>query len=466
MKRSVPFLIPVLIVFLWGGCKDKGAAPVTLVPSITSYAVRPNPNNAISAAVEVTLTDAVMAGIELHDGVSFAAYSQLQTVSGSRITLPVLGLEPRRRYLCRVVAVSTDMIRAHSSEFEILTDSLPHNLPRLSVTISTSPTPGYVMLVGPSTDDLRKHYAYIINNDGRIVWYRGFASSMLDFQKQPDGTYTAFSSLNDPPGHFFQMDNLGNVLREYRSLAATETGPHELRLRHDGHLLFGIEYRTMDLSDIGGQTGATVRGLTVEYNKNNGRNFVWNAFDHFNVTDALPDVSLAGPNVNPWHGNAIDVDADGHLLVSWRSLGEITKINSSTGEIIWRLGGRNNQFTFTNDPLSGFSHQHGIRRLPNGNIILFDNGNMHTPPSSRAVEYRLNETARTAELVWEYRPIPPVSSPILGFAQRLPNGNTVVCFGRAQRIMEVTPAGTVVWEIRIDTPGNYPYRALRVDSIY
>lgn len=466
MKHPVPFLIPVLAVLLSGGCNDKGAAPVSVFPAITSYAVRPNPHNAISAIVEATLTDAVLARVDIHDGVSFVPQPHHVEVSGSRVTLPVLGLEPGRRYICRVAALSTDMNEAHSPEFEIVTDSLPHNLPRLSVAVNAGPTPGYVMLVGPSTDDLQKHYAYIIDNTGRIVWYRAFTSSMLDFQKQPDGSYTAFSSLVAPPGQFYQMDNLGNVVREYRSLAVPETGPHELRLRNDGHILFGIEYRTMDLTDIGGQAVATVRGLTVEYNKNSGENFIWNAFDHFSVADALPDISLAGPNVNPWHGNAIDVDTDGHLLVSWRSLGEITKINSITGAIIWRLGGRNNQFTFVNDPLNGFSHQHGIRRLPNGNIILFDNGNVHTPPASRGVEYRLNESMRTAELVWEFRPNPPISSPILGFAQRLPNGNTLVCFGRAQRIMEVTASGAVVWDVRVETPGNYPYRALRIETLY
>ena len=35
----------------------------------------------------------------------------------------------------------------------------------------------------------------------------------------------------------------------------------------------------------------------------------------------------------------------GHLLISSRHMDEVTKIDRQTGEIIWRLGGKNNDFT-------------------------------------------------------------------------------------------------------------------------
>lgn len=81
---------------------------------------------------------------------------------------------------------------------------------------------------------------------------------------------------------------------------------------------------------------------------------------------------------------------------------EITKINRQTGEIIWRLGGKNNQFTFINNT-TGFSHQHAIRRLPNENITLFDNRNFPSLQFSSAVEYELDEQNKNATLLWEYR---------------------------------------------------------------
>jgi outer membrane protein assembly factor BamB len=180
------------------------------------------------------------------------------------------------------------------------------------------------------------------------------------------------------------------------------------------------------------------------------------------VTDAAPDINLTLPNVNPWHGNAIDLDTDGNLLVSFRNSDEIAKVDAHSGNVVWRLGGRNNMFQFVNDPFNGFSHQHGIRRLANGNIILFDNGNLHLPQVSRAVEYRLDEQARTATRVWEYRGDSTLYSNALGFAQRLENGNTLICFGIAQHIIEVNAQGEKEWELRIDEPFHFPYRAFRI----
>ena len=57
------------------------------------------------------------------------------------------------------------------------------------------------------------------------------------------------------------------------------------------------------------------------------------------------------------------------------------------------MGGRNNQFTFPNDPIP-LSYQHDVRRLPNGHITIFDNGNYRVPPFSRAVEYAAEATRR------------------------------------------------------------------------
>ena len=73
------------------------------------------------------------------------------------------------------------------------------------------------------------------------------------------------------------------------------------------------------------------------------------------------------------HCNAIEVDADGHLLISSRNISEVTKVNRQTGEVIWHLGGKLNEFDFGAE--IGFSRQHDIRHLENGNIMLFDNGN-------------------------------------------------------------------------------------------
>jgi hypothetical protein len=149
--------------------------------------------------------------------------------------------------------------------------------------------------------------------------------------------------------------------------------------------------------------------------------------------------------------NAIDVDTDGHILLSSRNTSEVTKINRDTGEIIWRLGGTHNQFTYVNDPLNGQTSQHAIRSIGTNRYTLFDNGNGHNPQVSRAVEYVLNPTNMTATLAWQYPATPSTSlfAYYMGNCQRLPNGNTLIdwVLGGYPKLMEVRPDGTKAFEM-------------------
>ena len=72
----------------------------------------------------------------------------------------------------------------------------------------------------------------------------------------------------------------------------------------------------------------------------------------------------------------------------------------------------------------------------------------------------------TMELVWEYSHTPPLFSVGLGFAQRLANDNTLICYGAAQRIIEVDKMVTNQWELMIHDPTVFVYRAFRIDSLY
>jgi len=465
-----PFFIFIRFSFLFllAACSHNAVDPKTpvILPTILNASVNNNAHNVLSAVVTARSINAAEMAVEYGIDSLFKQQTPFVPVHGDSTRIPVLGLEASRSYAMRVVAISVSGHKTGGKPFTFSTPPIPHDLPRVSVIARQSPSAGFVMLGFASTETPNKFYAVMVDNDGKIVWYRGFDSGIVDFQKQTNGNYTAFASLEGSPPHFYEFDNWGNITREFRAGNGLDTGPHELRLLNGGYCLFGIQFRAMDFTAIGGAQNANVRGTVVEYHRDNTQSLLWNPFDHFEVIDTAPDVSLTAPNINPWHGNAIDIDADGNLLLSFRNSDEITKVDARTGQIIWRLGGKKNQFTFVNDRLNGFSHQHGIRRLPNGNLILFDNGNLHSPPASRAVEYKLDEQAKIAELIWEYRHEPALYGFALGFAQRLANGNTLICFGTAQRIIEVDRLGTKQWELAILGSQVFAYRAFRIESLY
>jgi hypothetical protein len=108
------------------------------------------------------------------------------------------------------------------------------------------------------------------------------------------------------------------------------------------------------------------------------------------------------------------------------------------------------------------AQQHSPVELDNGNILVFDNGNLRpgvTSPHSRAVEF----DPRSQTVVWEYTdPMRPYFfSPYMGSAERLENGNTFITESAFGRLFEVTPTGETVWEYVIPYYDEYPAGAAR-----
>ncbi len=120
----------------------------------------------------------------------------------------------------------------------------------------------------------------------------------------------------------------------------------------------------------------------------------------------------------------------GNIIFSYRSVDIIGVIDRPTGEIVWAWGP---------GELDG---QHKPHMLPNGNILIFDNGTLRG--YSRVIE--LNPL--TEQVEWEYTAEPKESflSKYISGAQRLPNGNTLICEGGKHHLFEVTPDKEVVWD--------------------
>jgi hypothetical protein len=282
---------------------------------------------------------------------------------------------------------------------------------------------------------------------------------------QPNGRYVARPVTPDPTDlePWLELDPLGNVTRTCGCALGFQPRLHDLIAEPDGgYWLLCDESRTMDLSAAGGVASARVTGTAVQHLSAGGALlFHWSPFDHLAITDLDP-ADRTGPSVNWTHGNALDFDADGNLIVSFRSLGEVTKVDARTGAVIWRLGGRRNEFTFLDTPVPAFSRQHGARAYASGGLLLLDN--VGDPAESRAEHYALDEGARTARLVHSYGSTPGVVTQIGGSVQDVPGGRTLVSFGTAGRVEEYDAAGRVLW--RIIGNAGYVFRAQRIRSLY
>ncbi|MEJ2193253.1 MAG: aryl-sulfate sulfotransferase [Ignavibacteriaceae bacterium] len=344
-------------------------------------------------------------------------------------------------------------------------EDLPEDFPTITISTYSDPSEGFLFISPFSSNDLG--YLIITDNQGIPIFYRRSNSQKHGFTLQSNGLLTYFD-LNTQC--FYAMDSSYTVVDTFKTGNGYVTDIHELQILPNGHsLLMASDPQPTRLDTIvpGGNPNATVVGLIIqELDSRKDVVFQWRSWDHFSIFDATEDIHFDWFWIDYVHGNAIDLDYDGNLLVSCRHMDEITKINRQTGDIIWRLGGekaRNNDFQFINDPVT-FSHQHDIRRLPNGNISLFDNGNLHSPQFSRALEYQIDEENHTVNLVWSFNYASSLFSFGMGNAQRLSNHSSIIGWGirtgDSRTITEVNEDGTIAFELSL--PNNVQnYRALR-----
>lgn len=142
----------------------------------------------------------------------------------------------------------------------------------------------------------------------------------------------------------------------------------------------------------------------------------------------------------------------GNMLICIRNLDFVGVVNPDTGEIVWGWGP------------GELDHPHQPSVLPNGDVLVFDNGFFRG--WSRVVEYDPVDE----EIVWEYQAPDPYDfySRGRGSAQELPNGDVLITESAKGRVFEVTRAGEVVWnflnpEMHGDRRGTL-YRSFRYDS--
>ncbi len=342
----------------------------------------------------------------------------------------------------------------------IIQDSLPDDFPPFSVNYD-NPSDGYIFFSPLNVSG----YLIISDKYGTPVFYRKMNSRVLDFQKQSDGRLTYIENNNRK---YIFLNSKYEETDSVEMQNGYTTDFHELRVLNNGHyLLMANDPQPVRMDTIveGGNPNAVVTGLVIqELDQHKNVVFQWRSWDHFDITDATYDINLADNIIDYVHANALEVDYDGNILLSSRHMDEITKIDRATGDIIWRWGGiycKNNEFTFINDT-SGFSHQHCIRRLPNGNYTIFDNGNLHNPKYSRAVEYSMDEAARTVTLVWEHISKQLSYSIAMGSVQRLSNQNTFIGWGTTPMITETAMDGTELFSLSF-LDNSTSYRAFKYD---
>ncbi len=371
-----------------------------------------------------------------------------------------LGCDPAPRV--RATAASAPAGRANS--FRTRPDLHP---PVIEVTTQARDTaPGYIFVApknGPDEAGPGQDGCMILDNDGQPVWLNLLRNEYFDVMDFKAQSYKGEKVLTWWVGHHTGYGQGVYVIADssYRELKRLVAGNglkgdhHEFLITPQDTALITIYNKVgMDLSSVGGPVDGTVLdGIVQELDIESGEViFEWHSLKH---------VELSEPRITPYdhlHTNSIDIFDKDHLLISSRAKSTIFKLDRTTGEVVWRLGGERSDFEM--GPGTRFALQHDARPHPDGTITIFDNGSPSTVEQSRGIVVEVDEDAMRATLVREYTHPDKLFSATQGSMQVLPNGNVFVGWGSSPAISEFNHDGELLFSASFPTEGE-TYRAFR-----
>ncbi len=323
----------------------------------------------------------------------------------------------------------------------------------------------------------------IADNVGRVSWFKptgygGNGQEVQNFRAQtyrgrPVLTYWKGEAMNGGKG---QKGSFRVLNRNYRQIARFGMGngykpdAHEFTISPRSTAL-AIAYRPIlwNTKKFGGsRNGKVFDNVVQEIDIKTGAVlYEWHSLGSVPLRASVSKPPADGSAWDWFHLNSIEADGNS-FLISARKVSSIYRIDRGTARVRWTLRGdgikpADNDFRM--GPGTSFGYQHDARRLPNGDISLFDNGKgkrfrpVNNQSSVLVLRLRKRGKVARATLVKRIRKRPePVLATSQGGAQVLPGGNVFVGWGSVNRITEFTADGSVAFDAVFRAPTN-SYRA-------
>ena len=417
--------------------------------------------------------------------------------------VPVIGMYADSEYEFTVTVQDQLEQSLTGDPVDFLTGPLPANLPPMEIRVlePDKMQPGVTVFnvyKVKQDKEVDVFYGLLlgVDNTGQVVWYKKTPYMLGNFTETQNGNLMHSIFI------FFavEMDLMLNVEDQWSVFQL-----HSYSMHHE---LFELPWGDMitfgsDLRIISGYPDKTTYNVVgdriVWFNREKEVIKEWNMFDYLDplrIQEGFDDDSfwripyfyIDAPK--DWtHANGVVYDeSDNSVIISLRNQSWLIKIDMETDELIWKLGFEGD-FTMLDEGYWQY-HQHAPVRLPNGNLLIYDNGNgrplpPEIPRFSRVVEFEVDEVNMTVRQVWMYLDDPIYYAPFLGDLDVMSNGNILICDGglpnnpydpsdievrNRLRIKEIThePEPETVFELYIDDPnaGFGAYNAVRIEDFY
>jgi len=495
---------------------SKGEGLDFIVKEIT---LDPSGFNPLAAVADVWLPAAGRVKVTVYgkDG-SNGTISHLCQSLTARQQVPVFGLYAGYNNTVKLTFTDKNGNERGSTNVHIKTNPLPvQNFP-VPRTVTAQPQkmePGLNLVSYPGESELDISYPYMVDTDGEIRW-------ILLLKKSPDlqrfGAAIGLKRMKN--GNFLsgdaqlhrivELDMFGKLVRQWDLAKLDYTFHHEVAEATNGNFLITVSKSAARL--VNGKP--RINDHIIELNPTSGAVVKeWDLAKMLDTTryeksDGITPPMFAQSPGNWAHNNGVTELGD-NLLITMRYQG-LASFNHA-GSLRWILsphkGWSEPYRKFLLRPIdeqgqlltdakviageaatSGFDWAWGPHTpvsLPNGNILVFDNGlnrqfipNAQTANYSRVVEYHVDEAKGTVQQLWSYgqsRGLQGFSQALSGVQYLKQTGHVLFCPGMGVttsngyggRVVEIDPrTKEVIFDLEITAPSNTAFHRVTRISLY
>lgn len=342
--------------------------------------------------------------------------NEFETVSTEH-QIPIYGLYAGEETKVKLTAHYQDGT-SETSTISVTGNSLPSDFVPVGVEKSDANqmADGWTFIMAGSLQG----YTYAIDETGAVRWILsekglGAAGSLLPLSNGNyliggDKSFGQYYKYN-----LFELNMTGQIINEY----LVNGYHHDAKELPNGNLLVFANNINGDvvedtMYEIERSTGKILRTWDL--------NSYFNVGNYNNAGQHVSDVNY-GSDTHDWlHTNGMEYDeSTNSVLISARHQDAVFSISLGTGEINWILSNPDDLWpeyleekllTPTGDNFEWQYGQHNISLLPNGDIMMFDNGDYRskntdevlpaTQGYSRTVVYRIDKENMTVSQVWQF----------------------------------------------------------------
>lgn len=325
-----------------------------------------------------------------------------------------------------------------------------------------------------------KQYIIKMNQDGEIVYYKStnndslqpynfrqvriqdkiyytymlpYTEKEMQMRKLLKDTYYVPSKAIIMNEKYEVIDEIEETVANSNTIESVPLDAHDFIMLGEKHYIVIGYYgeRVNNIPDTLKHSayGTNIISPLIQEIKNGKVIWQWKASDY----PDLYEVSVEGNDYNHeelmWadylHINSIVVDpVDSNLICSFRNADMIVKIDKSDGNILWILGGKQDQFGLSEE--QKFSRQHTAFLTDEHTITIFDNGNKksimgypieeskgdYSNEVTRIIEIKLDEKDKKT-ISYEAYKIDSRFSPSMGSAQKIGDSTFVIGWGQQSK---------------------------------